>query len=129
MGFKTKEAALAYHKRWRDANKAHCAEYRKRYRGKRGPAHRRDRYGLSPEDFNRMVDEQNGRCMLCMNIPDGDGPMGVLHVDHDHATGSVRDLLCQKCNKALGGFQDDTGLLARAIWYLQRHRAAHRNTA
>ncbi len=41
-----------------------------------------------------------------------------MHVDHDHATGTIRGLLCVGCNNALGQFHDDPHLLALAIEYV-----------
>lgn len=42
-----------------------------------------------------------------------------MHVDHDHATGRVRGVLCQNCNLSLGGFQESIESLEKAIWYLK----------
>jgi len=79
--------------------------------------HRRSKlkmnYNITIEDFDRMYKEQGGACAIC----------GAIHVklvvDHNHATGLVRRLLCHGCNHGLGRFKDDPVLLARAIDYLE----------
>lgn len=43
------------------------------------------------------------------------------HLDHNHATGEFRGLLCPHCNAGLGWFQEDEARLARAIVYLKTH--------
>lgn len=62
---------------------------------------------------------QRGVCAICERPPRG---YKNLAVDHDHATGAVRGLLCQTCNAALGSFGDAPRLLQRAIDYLTEHR-------
>lgn len=62
-----------------------------------------------------MLAEQKGLCAICREAP-------AKHVDHDHATGRVRGLLCFNCNGALGQFRDRTDLMLRAVAYL-RHDA------
>lgn len=58
------------------------------------------RYGLTPTDFDALICAQLGRCATCDRQL---GRPGVgLHVDHDHATGAVRGLLCVRCNTTLG---------------------------
>jgi hypothetical protein len=84
------------------------------------------KYGLTPEDYERMLLEQAGACKLCGALP---RPGGIraeskLHADHDHASGRHRDLLCANCNKGLGCFKDDPVLLRAAAAYIERHRAA-----
>lgn len=82
---------------------------------------RRDRmlkkYGMSMQDYEDMVRAQGNRCAICGSEPD-EGDKGVLHVDHCHASGRVRGLLCTSCNNGLGRFGDDPARLARAITYL-----------
>lgn len=56
------------------------------------------RFGLDPEDYEEMLEKQDGRCAICGSLPDGQH----LSVDHNHETGDVRGLLCQPCNLALG---------------------------
>lgn len=58
--------------------------------------HRLRRYGVSPVEYEQMLDLQNGRCGIC------DDPMVEPHVDHNHETGRVRGLLCERCNLRLG---------------------------
>lgn len=62
-----------------------------------------------------MLAEQDGLCAICVQRP-------AEHVDHTHATGAVRGLLCFNCNGGLGQFRDDSELLDLAIDYLDSHR-------
>lgn len=54
-------------------------------------------YGITIEDYDRMLEEQGGLCAICRNPP----ITYRLAVDHDHDTGAVRGLLCPPCNRAL----------------------------
>lgn len=76
-------------------------------------------YGLSHEQFVAMLDEQDNACAICRST-EWPGKGNRPHVDHDHATGEVRGLLCGRCNFGLGQFQDDPARLAAAIKYLTR---------
>ena len=75
----------------------------------------RDRYGLSYEDFQQMVTEQNNECAIC-----GD-KMNPPNVDHHHESNKVRELLCGPCNRLLGTAQEQIRVLEKAILYLRRH--------
>jgi hypothetical protein len=72
-------------------------------------------YGLTPEKQKEMYDQQGGKCA----IPSCPNP--AEHIDHDHKTKKVRALLCQKCNRGLGHFNDDVTLLQEAIQYLESY--------
>jgi hypothetical protein len=71
------------------------------------------KYGITLEYFNKLSESQNGLCIIC-----GNKPSRKLVVDHCHATGKIRGLLCQVCNTGLGMFKDNVGLLNKAISYL-----------
>lgn len=75
------------------------------------------KYGITPERYDELLAEQGGGCGICGALPETQ-QHGVLPVDHDHATGEVRGLLCSSCNNGLGRFHDDADLLRAAIAYL-----------
>ena len=83
--------------------------------------HRKRTYGLSSEDFQKLIDSQNNRCWICQEIF-----TRTPHIDHNHSCCSgirscgkcVRGLLCHSCNCGLGNFHDRSDLLHRAIKYL-----------
>lgn len=74
----------------------------------------KSRYGITPERYDEMYLEQGGLCAICRARP-------AKHVDHDHETEQVRDLLCGQCNQALGLMQENTGFLRAAAEYLENH--------
>lgn len=69
------------------------------------------RYGITEDDFERMLAQQGGVCAICRAVP------GTF-VDHCHATGQVRGILCFNCNNGLGHFQDSLVGLELAALYL-----------
>jgi hypothetical protein len=77
------------------------------------------RYGITPEDFDRMKDEQGGVCAACGQPETGRNQHGPLPlaVDHCHATGVVRGLLCMRCNRALGLLGDSAERVASLAAY------------
>lgn len=81
------------------------------------------RYGITPEQHDEMLARQNGLCAICGNPPTGGiRAASRLHIDHDHLTKRVRELLCNSCNNGLGRFRDDPVLLRMAADYIERHR-------
>lgn len=77
------------------------------------------KYGISALDYFTMLQAQKGKCAICECVPDRQ-----LSIDHDHATGNVRGLLCSPCNTALGSFKDSAALLNKAIEYLESEGSA-----
>lgn len=72
------------------------------------------RYGITAAEHAELYERQGGACAICEH-----SVYYALRVDHDHATGEVRGLLCQKCNLGLGYFDDDAERLRAAIDYLR----------
>jgi len=77
--------------------------------------HLKRRYGITAADADVMLAAQGGLCAICRAAP-------AVHVDHDHATDAVRELLCFNCNGGLGQFRDDPAVLRAAADYVERHR-------
>ena len=72
-------------------------------------------FNMTPNDYQKMFDDQNGVCAAC-NEP----VEGKLHIDHCHTTGRVRGLLCGPCNRGLGLLKDNPQTLANLITYLAK---------
>lgn len=91
-------------KLWRKRHPDREAKQKRRYKLKH-------KYGITEEVYNRMFEQQNGKCKVCMR-------QELLKIDHNHKTGEIRGLLCDRCNLAIGLFRDDPGLCLRASGYL-----------
>lgn len=74
------------------------------------------RYKLTVEQYNAMLEVQNGVCALCENPP---AENDRLCVDHDADSKAVRKLLCRQCNVGLGNLKHNPKLLRRAANYLE----------
>ena len=98
----SKEEMRIKNKVWRDANPDKLRGYELK-----------KLYGITFEQFNQMIEDQHGCCAICGEA------MEKPCVDHNHATGVVRRLLCLKCNMAIGLFYDSPKLLRLAADYLE----------
>ncbi len=76
-------------------------------------------YGVPHGWYAAQYALQQGRCAICRRF------FEVLHIDHNHDTGEVRELLCSQCNKGLGGLQDSIEILRRATEYLDKHNTRY----
>lgn len=75
------------------------------------------RYGITEGDYAAKLAAQNGVCAICKSPPG----QKRLHVDHDHETGVVRDLLCSTCNHLVGWVESPSGRLEACCAYVARH--------
>lgn len=118
----------AYMKAHRKANPDQYKAYDRKHKDKvrNDPQHKLDRqnqrlkskYGISLEIYNKMVADRNNKCDICGM----DGSLvryGKLKVDHDHSTGEIRGLLCDKCNFAIGLLNDNPTLIGKVLEYLR----------
>lgn len=79
------------------------------------------KYGhrLTVAEYEQKFVSQGGNCAIC-NQP-GTTTAKALSVDHNHATGETRGLLCNSCNLGLGKFKDSPDFLLAAAAYLKAH--------
>jgi hypothetical protein len=75
------------------------------------------RYGMTLEELHAFRAEHKHQCGIC-------AASEILYIDHDHATGKPRGLLCPNCNTAIGRFREDPALFAAALAYLEKHRGS-----
>lgn len=106
-------------RQWSVANKERKKEVDKKWVAKQDENYHRVRrlrfYGLTLDDYNFMLNRQNGVCAICGRPPKEGKP---LHIDHDHKTGMIRGLLCFRCNFGLSYFGEDEIKLKKAFEYL-----------
>lgn len=102
---------VKYNKQRRVDNPEHVGTIERRSKFKK-------QYGITLQDYEDMLDGQNGGCAVCGTKKPSDRTR-YFAVDHCHTTGQVRGLLCTKCNRGLGLFNDDTDRMFRAINYLK----------
>ena len=101
-----KECTVAYRKKMYDPVKKRGYEYK-------------NKFGITLDDYDRMLKSQNNRCAICNSTATGNRSQKYLCVDHCHATGKVRGLLCHGCNAGIGSMKDDIEILKKAIAYLR----------
>lgn len=80
------------------------------------------KYGITKEEYNRLLSDQQGVCAVCRQ-PESqmfNGKLRELSIDHSHLTGQVRGLLCQTCNSGIGMMKESTEILRKAIEYLEK---------
>ena len=134
-----KEEHKEYEKQWRIKNKEKIAErkkqdyinnkeqhqeYSKKYYNtnkesfkKRSRKYTIIRHGITEEQYKLRFDEQEGKCVICGKHQNE--LKSALHIDHNHETKKIRGLLCMKCNRGIGYFDDSIEKLTNAIKYLK----------
>lgn len=110
--------------KWREANPDKVLGYQKSYRSRNRERYNRlarkrhylKRYGITEEERDEILRSQGGKCPIChTKKPSGRN----WCVDHDHKTGSVRAILCGRCNSMIGYARESTVTLHRAIAYIE----------
>jgi len=74
---------------------------------------------MSLDRWNEKIDSQNNKCAICNRVFGSESKTGP-HVDHCHETGKIRDLLCIKCNVALGYINEDINIAQNMIEYIKK---------
>lgn len=109
-------------RRWQLKHPNYDKEYKAKHRTvrlqKKREYHIKVKFGISLEDYEKILLAQDGRCAVCNR--EAKAFTRKLAVDHCHVTGKIRGLLCFGCNSSLGKFGDDLKLLEAAMTYLRR---------
>lgn len=109
---RTGDRYLESNRRWQAANAERIAE--KQYGWKASLR----KHGWTPDDYERVLAEQGGVCACCGSASPGKR-LRKFCVDHDHATGTVRGLLCTSCNQGIGQLGDTLEGVEAAARYLR----------
>lgn len=125
-----KEKIKEYNKQWHIDNKEHIKQYRidnqkeikekrKLYKSNKKEEIKRydlkHRYNITLEQYTEFLNKQEGKCAICHNQFKSTKD---THIDHNHITKKVRGLLCFKCNRGLGYFNDNKNTLNNASKYI-----------
>jgi hypothetical protein len=123
-------------KEWHAKHPEYAKEYASSHKEKRRESRWRfqgvDMSEWNHDSFLKMFTSQDGKCLGCSidiakNKNELDKNKRLACVDHDHKTGKVRGLLCDKCNKAVGLLGDNPKTLCRLVDYLESHNRSAKN--
>ncbi len=119
------EESAAIKKAWYDKNRerqiASSARWRATHQDAQVNSHLKRKFGITLDDYNKMLKEQGGVCAVCGGPPSGRWKHR-FHVDHDHVTGKVRGLVCFHCNAMMGNAHDGPAILEAGAAYLRKHQ-------
>lgn|SRR3990167_5831592 len=77
------------------------------------------KYGITIEDYRKLSLKDS--CDICGQkeiAVDRNKNTKRLAIDHNHETGKVRGMLCQRCNQAIGLLREDIELIEKVKSYL-----------
>ena len=119
-----KRTSARYYKNHTKKIRVWCLAWRKA-----NPQHALKRFGLNAAGYAAILTSQGGVCAICGSPETCKNPktgkVTRLAVDHDHANGQNRGLLCRKCNQVLGLFKDNPAIFRVAAAYLEDWRVSH----
>ena len=105
-----------------EKGQATIAKYRQnaKYKARRRNNALKAAYGITETEYDAMFKLQRGCCVTCgRSVQELKRPR--LHVDHNHVTGKVRELLCFNCNSVFGHVRDNVEILSKCLEYLKKH--------
>jgi Recombination endonuclease VII len=97
-----------------EKKRRHYFKYKKKYLTIERDRQYRKRYGITLDDYNRMLETQAGKCAICSTTTAGKKGQAFA-VDHCHVTNQVRGLLCIKCNARLGWYEAHSANVAKYL--------------
>lgn len=106
-----KERLRGFQREWSQTNKVYWRERMLR-----------NKYGLTEAEYDDISNNQGGVCKICGGKNNSTGTEKRLVVDHDHLSGKVRGLLCDRCNQGIGLLQESETVLVSAIDYLRNSK-------
>ena len=119
-----KSCSREYQKNYREKNKDILKEKKKNYHSQTKDYRRwytlKVRYGITKDDYNKILHSQNGKCAICENTKSGHRNTDEMVVDHCHKTNKVRGLLCNRCNTLLGLIEDNPNFINNVSNYLNK---------
>ena len=115
---RNKEAAKYKYREWREKNADRILEYRIRNKARDYRRACARKYGVPVSWVDEQMERQHGCCAICSLRFGWNSKQTTPHVDHDHATGCVRALLCNRCNSVLGLVADSVETLYAMGRYL-----------
>lgn len=131
------EKARYFDSKWQKDNPEKSQAYQKAYRDIhnksddtrrwRANYYLKTKYGMTLEEYEARLKAQNGVCKICFKKETKrhqSGQIVRLQVDHDHKTGAVRALLCNRCNMTLGKLEESVELASAMIAYLEHYGSA-----
>jgi len=114
-------ATAEYMVKYREENRDAISERRKKHyqenRDRILLQSKLKKYDITEEHHSHMMRMQDGECVICGGDNDGE----TLHIDHNHDTLQVRDMLCRSCNVVIGYMEEDPDRLRAVADYLEEH--------
>ncbi len=108
-----------YQRECKSCTKERRSEWWRSEKGKRSSKNTKlkHKYGITIEQYEELLYACNGKCEICGAAFGKNG--NPLSIDHDHETGKIRGLLCDKCNLGVSHFRDNIDLMLAAAQYIE----------
>jgi hypothetical protein len=116
--YKDKQKSSGYRPDCKECNIKTSTNWQKNNRDKHHGYEMKRKYGMKHTQYSEMLKAQNNKCAICNK--EVSEFKTRFHVDHNHTTGKIRELLCVNCNHGIGSFMEDKNLLEKAIKYLEK---------